>query len=225
MTYATLAFGRVKYFLYNVGDARLEKFSSHDDAREFFSRTVDAPWKAYREATTARETEREKFIDRSKVRTWYQIQQATGGRGKPPRPRMPIDEVDVDGQTYQVPPSTANDFIRAEFDRRYPATKKPAGEAPNWPSWSTAADPKEVRTWAAYFIGPDGSSAIELPSDMSWDWGFPIQEALRQLNRLEQAGWKIVQVSEDHGLYTGADAANEAYLTRVRYLLHNPAPL
>lgn len=65
-------------------------------------------------------------------------------------------------------------------------------------------------------------TAIELPADMVWDWGYPVAAALAELDRLESQGWKIIHVSEDHGLYQGADANDEAYLTRVRYLLHRP---
>jgi hypothetical protein len=78
---------------------------------------------------------------------------------------------------------------------------------------------KEVRTWQAEFVGPDGTSPITLGTE---GWAFPVSIALQELNKLERQGWKIVHVSEDHGLYQGVDTADEAYLTRVRYLLHNP---
>jgi hypothetical protein len=69
-----------------------------------------------------------------------------------------------------------------------------------------------------------GVTQTSVDDNLRRDWGFPLIEALRELNRLEEQGWKIVHVSEDHGLYQGADTADEAYLTRVRYLLHTSQP-
>jgi hypothetical protein len=75
------------------------------------------------------------------------------------------------------------------------------------------------RGWTAEFI----SGATKTPVDLTgvlWDtWGFPVATAMTLLDGLAAEGWRLLHVSEDHGLYSGADAANEAYLTRTRYLL------
>ncbi len=40
-----------------------------------------------------------------------------------------------------------------------------------------------------------------------------------EIGRARHEDRRLTHVSEDHGLYNGADAPNEAYLARVRYLL------
>ena len=220
MTYATLAFGRVKYTVFVVAGEQRETFERHE-AEQYFIQEIRQPWQSHRNAESKRMEAEKAFRNRTTIRSWWDIKGSTGGLFKPSRPAEPIDEVTLDGQVFQVEAGKAQDFINAEASRRFPAIVPPSTEeAWNFESWYEGTK-REVRQWRAELISLNGASEISLGEILRPDWGFPISEALRELDRLEKQGWRIVHVSEDHGLYAGADVPDEAYLTRVRYLLHN----
>jgi hypothetical protein len=167
VTYATLAFRRVRYKVFEVAGERREKFE-YGEAKEYFDKEIEQPWQAYLYTEARRSKAEQAFRNRVEIRHWQEIERSTGGPFKP----------------YQ-------------------------------------GIQKEIREWRAEFIVPAEVSEIPIENAPRRGWGFPITEALRELDRLEKQGWRIVHVSEDHGLYAGADTTDEAYLTRVRYLLRN----
>jgi hypothetical protein len=84
-----------------------------------------------------------------------------------------------------------------------------------WPKHST-----QVRTWYAEWLCARGTEPVDLDANVTaGHWGYPVMEAMQLLERYAGQGWHLVGVSEDHGLYTGVDAPQETFLTRVRYLL------
>lgn len=73
--------------------------------------------------------------------------------------------------------------------------------------------------WKANLIQDGESQELAWPF-LTMDHGAPLQWITQVLNEYEQQGWSLVQVTEDHGLYRREDGLNEAYLNRIRYLLH-----
>jgi hypothetical protein len=220
VTYATLAFRRVRYKVFEVAGERREKFE-YGEAKEYFDKEIEQPWQAYLYTEARRSKVEQAFRNRVEIRHWQEIERSTGGLFKPPRPTKPVDEVILNGQVVQVEPGKAEDFVDAEARRRFPVQEPPSvGQASNFEQWYQGIQ-KEIREWRAEFIVPAEVAEIPIENAPRRGWGFPITEALRELDRLEKQGWRIVHVSEDHGLYAGADTTDEAYLTRVRYLLHN----
>lgn len=143
--------------------------------------------------------------------------------------------VDEDGATRRLTAEEA----REQFDTLTPAqrgvgqeNKVPTTVFDHWwkglPDAPTAsfrpAGAVKVLTWKAELITAEGTVPIDLGRPVNTtDAGYPIQVAMRLLERLAADGWRLMHVSEDHGLYRGADAPYEAYLTRVRYVLARSA--
>ena len=84
----------------------------------------------------------------------------------------------------------------------------------------TAAE--SIRTWRATMFWPEKSEHIPTPENLDWEYGIPSSWIVVELSRLELDGWTVLHTSEDHGLYTGADALDESFATRVKFLLHRP---
>jgi hypothetical protein len=106
--------------------------------------------------------------------------------------------------------------LETQAQRLFPDPVKTAPES--FETW-WARRKASRRSWLAEFVTSKESKNLPLDDNLDWKWGYPISAALGLLNDLQELGWSLRHVSEDHGLYVGADAAEEAYLTRVRYLL------
>jgi hypothetical protein len=79
-------------------------------------------------------------------------------------------------------------------------------------------DPR--RDWQAELVHGDGQCEPQNlgESSSSW-WGAPLVGIAALLDDLTSQGWQLLHVSEDRGLYSGADVGEESYPTRQRYLL------
>lgn len=222
MTFATLVFGRVKVQVIAVTQDGAEREFEPEEAADYFDRSILAPWRAYDSEIDKVRARRADLKAHCVVRThaqamaeWNAGPRRFGAvKGSPPGP---YDEITVDGRTLRVDAGSVADFIDKEALRKYPDPTKPSTQRPEFEQWSRG-NTKEKRTWRAELVTGAGGTPVEL-GKLEWQWGYPIAAALRELDRLEKQGWKLVHVSEDHGLYSGADTNDEAYLTRVRYLL------
>ena len=214
MTYGTLVFGRTTYNADAVESNDSTVYLTEPEAEKYFEReTRDGGSPEYKATLATLRQARQAFIASAKVRTSVEVHREMGGLRKT---RVFVDEVRVGGQTYQVDSGTADDFIYEAARARYPEPKRP--DPPNYVDW-WMNNRTSHRTWKVEFVTTGGVENIELGRSLDSSWGFPIMRALAELERLQQDGWTLVHVSEDHGLYSGADAATEAYLSRVRYLL------
>jgi hypothetical protein len=127
-----------------------------------------------------------------------------------------VVQVTLDGTVHQVASDTVERFIQKEANSRYPDPSKPTVVAfANWFQQHS----EERRVWRAWFITADATEPVVGEIDAFGGQGFPMREAMRELDKRKQQGWQLVHVSEDHGLYSGADTPDEAYLARVRYLV------
>jgi hypothetical protein len=226
MTYATLAFGRVKFRVLTVSLDGQEQELNREQAAEYYERTVTRPQTdAYEQQLADQRAKAQEFVGAAKVRTYeqarreYEAAPRRFGMKQGTEPE-PFDEVTLDGRLRKVPPGTAQEFLQQEASRRFPEpTGPPLTVSSSFSAWFQQ-NSKEKRTWRAELITRDARQVLDLGRNLRWQEGFVVESAMRELDRLEREGWTLVHVSEDHGLYAGADAVDEAYLTRVRYLLH-----
>lgn len=222
MKHATLVIGRVKYPVVTVTDNDESRELAAEEAKEYFSRVILASRNTYDKERRAVHAQRAAFKAACDVRTYqqaldeYNSQPRKFGitRGAPPGRN---DEITIEGRIHKVPAGTAEKFITEEMNRRHPEPEPPAEEWATFDYWFNQKS-TEKRTWKAEFITGLHSEALKFDA-LTWSWGYPVAAAMNELDRLTQDGWKLVHVSEDHGLYAGADVSDEAFLTRVRYLL------
>ncbi len=226
MTFGTLIFGRVRFDVVTVTDESGTSELDADRAKIYYENVVMAPWRDFETVVATRQKAVAKFIESATVHSYEEAVREWDagprrlGFHKGPAPD-PVDHVHIGDEAHQVPAGTAQDFLREEAARRFPDPPTPDKPA-KYAIWFSRKK-HQTRTWQASFVTDTDERPIDLESPLSWAWGFPIAASLRELNRLEREGWTLVHVSEDHGLYAGADATDEAYLTRVRYLLSRPA--
>jgi hypothetical protein len=130
--------------------------------------------------------------------------------------RLSYDVVEIvaDGKTIELTESQARDY-----HAKLPAPKPGYAPTPPFDPWWKYQEKKRYRVWVAELITAAGTTPVDIGDAVRGRWGFPVQAAMRLLEQLGNEGWRLVHVSEDHGLYNGADARDEAYLARVRYLL------
>jgi hypothetical protein len=205
MAYATLVFSRIKYEIAEVEEDDRTHQLTKDAAEKYYELHVSAAWKRQQAALA------------DLIKEWKQ-KAVVRDRGR----RAYYQEVVINGEVFQSQPGQADQVIVRQATQRFVQEHGELGNPPlPFPQWFLTRR-KEVRSWRAEMVTASDRTAIELPADLAWDWGYPVAAALAELDRLEIEGWKITHVSEDHGLYQGADATEEAFLTRVRYLLHRP---
>lgn len=84
--------------------------------------------------------------------------------------------------------------------------------------WRKEASATEERGWQAVWFGAGGEQTLQFPS-LASRFGVPAEAMVSALNRYSAEGWRLVNVSEDRGVYRGADTFDEAYVSRIRYLL------
>jgi hypothetical protein len=82
---------------------------------------------------------------------------------------------------------------------------------------ATNGGAEKVVVWAAGLY-LDGEYKA-LPAFQYWTFGLPIEAVLKVLNELAAAGWSVVHVSEDRGLYAGVTNQTDSWVTKARYLL------
>jgi hypothetical protein len=85
-------------------------------------------------------------------------------------------------------------------------------------AWLSEATVTEERGWEAAWCDSTGQSRLDVTLD-TWYWGVPGPAIVTLLDKYGGEGWKVAHVSEDRGVYRGADVLEESYITRVRYLL------
>jgi hypothetical protein len=95
------------------------------------------------------------------------------------------------------------DLYRSEIDESTPI---PVGQV------------QEVRGWLGYFNDATGSRQLTELVETSLG-GIPATEITDSLDVLSRLGWQVESVTEDKGLYSGADAPREAGPVTVRILL------
>jgi hypothetical protein len=210
--YATLVVGRVKYdaVLMTVAGERLELRRA--EASDEYERSVVRPlldeFKSRLQAARRARAELERSaVIREEV-------EVVGERIGLRHVRYFADEVDIGDETFEVDPGTAKELITEVAEERHPDPEKPDVES--FDAWFKR-EAKTIRTWRAELLTGEGVEPIDLPVDVRW--GYPVQGVMQILDELAREGWNLVHVSEDRGIYQGADAPEEAFLTRVRYLL------
>ena len=107
----------------------------------------------------------------------------------------------------------------AAWDRSHPAPRA----STSYDDWLAHFAEETVRTWRCELVHGDGRREQPDVVDQEWSWwGAPLVMIGAVLDRLADEGWSLVHVSEDRGLYVGADVQEESYPTRFRYLLTRP---
>lgn len=171
---------------------------------------------AHRQRTAEWNEHRQRWIDQLSLET---VETLTRGHGKRRAPtKYYVDRVTFpDGGVEEFFQSNTKGEIEARYTRDHPLPRRPSARqdaAPHaaLPTW------RAERTWRAELFLPTGRQALPM-RPLSWPYGFPMEEVMNVLNDLAQDGWSVLHVSEDRGLYTGADTPTDSGLTSVRYLL------
>jgi hypothetical protein len=209
MTYATLAFRRLRYTGIKVTEGGRTRYIGKEAAEEHYTREVTEP----AEQDYQRELAEQRRARADFVRT--AMTHEPPATRKERKAREGTDRVTLADTTCDVPTGTAQRFIREQADDRYPDPQKPVPRDFN--SWYQQRA-QERRVWQGWFLTADAHEQVTEEVG-GGNHGFPMQDAMRELDKRQKEGWRLVHVSEDHGLYQGVDATDEAYLTRVRYLL------
>jgi hypothetical protein len=216
MSYATLIVGRVRYKAIQVTEeTETTRYLTELDAREMYEKDVVQPIiDLHNQALAEHEAALKKFDESVKVNEGVEVRRDTGGFRKT---TAVVDEVFIGRSRHEVEVGRGLRFVAREREKLNPIPQK--GTVVACEAWfkSKAMD---HRTWRADIVLSSGTTPVQLPEPLDWFWGFPSASVNKLLEDLELDGWKLVQVSEDHGLYAGTDAPNESFPSRVRYLLH-----
>lgn len=122
-----------------------------------------------------------------------------------------FDEVSIDGVVQRVAAGSGEVFVAKEAERRFPMLLVEVKDA-------ISVEP-EKRSWKSRLITSTETIQIPEPDGLSWSDGAPSTWIAEKLDSFSKSGWNLIHVSEDHGLYQGADVPNESYPTRIRFLL------
>ncbi len=126
-----------------------------------------------------------------------------------------------DGSTREGPTADISTMLEEECVRLYGEEPYVPTQEQDYDTWlvETGAVGIEQRVWVGIVIEPDGSEREFEEGLEEWRFGAPLAGINGELNRLAAAGWVVVSVSEDKGLYLGSDSRDESYPARIRYLL------
>ena len=218
MQFATLIVGRVRFEAVEVTSDGHLTLLEKSEAQQYYEEEIEAPLRAAYQAAKEEAAERQRtFIHHAVVNEALEVKRDTGRLMKE---KMHIDEVQIGDQIFEVQAGNGREFVEIEAKRNIPDPDPP--DIPAYSSWYDS-NKRDVRTWRVELHTAEGSVPLSFDAG-NWSWGYPIQGALSLLDQLDSDGWQVLHISEDHGLYRGADAQDESYPTRVRYLLRRPAP-
>jgi hypothetical protein len=114
-----------------------------------------------------------------------------------------------------IPVTKAHD---SEYARRAWSQKNPTWNLDAVNAWTSQATVTEERSWETRWYDASGGRSVDA-NLTNWRDGFPAEGIIALLDSYATEGWEVLHVSEDKGVYRGADALDEAYPARVRYLL------
>lgn len=126
----------------------------------------------------------------------------------------------ADGSTVECTPAKVSSELRKRCALQN--GKRPEiHRAESFQSWKqeSRAVAVEFRGWGGTAYLPDGATERFSEDLGDWVYGAPLAGITRALNHFADEGWAVVSSSEDKGLYQGADARDESYPSRIRYLL------
>lgn len=219
MTYATLVVGRVKFRAVTITDGAGTRYASKEspEAQDLYdSKGDEAADQQHQKALEEHYKKLAAFDASVRIDTNVKELRDTGGLRKK---EVVFDRVTVvPERALELEAGTGAGYIAKRRAESFPKPVRPQRQT--FDTWF-ANEAELVRTWQAVFYTADQQTPLAVPEDSDYSWGFPIAFALGVLGRLAGEGWRLVHVSEDRGLYNGADAPDESYPTRVRYLLQH----
>jgi hypothetical protein len=120
-----------------------------------------------------------------------------------------------DGRALELYPEEADEEIARRFVTEH---RKPSSSTLTFEEWAERAAPtSRWRTeWRATYFADGMSRDLTVEAD-EWIYGAPLEAILNILNALGAAGWKLMTVTEDKGVYSGVESANSAAPVRLRY--------
>lgn len=214
MSHATLTFSWLPHEQVIVTSDGHTMGIRENDARDYhLSHVVIGTQQANLDNRESTHQAREAF--RSLATVQENVERSRPAAGQATRKYM-IDLVTIGEQALEISPGEGMAYIREETRRRYP--EPPDVVPPDFDTWWTD-NKADSNGWECAFVTAAVSSSIAIGGAISVDPEYPLQTAMAQLDRLEREGWRVLQVSEDRGLSTGLDGAEEARVIRVRYLL------
>lgn len=156
------------------------------------------------------------------LRTWKSGCRVDEGKGRiHGGPRVEVSNITYpNGKRVTVERHRADDAITTEFTELYPRplpTENRLNVA--YGDWVKGTSSKNVRSWTAGLVEGDRETEIEIGVPQTWPCGMPAREIVQQLDVLAADGWKLINVSEDRGIYRGEDARTDSSPTTIRYLL------
>jgi len=210
MIHATLTFSQVALWAVEVTDR--DGRTSHLEepaARADFEQTP--AWLTYAEKVEAQRVRRREFEQSADVQRDVVVRRDTGGILKS---RVTVDFVRFGKDRHEVKAGGGASFVRRHALEVYPELT----ETPDPFEQCYAAHRRTYYTWRAALITASDTEPVVLdlePRPRAFEAGFPTQAAMRELDRLAEEGWRLLQVSEDHGPVE----QTQAQVVRVRYLL------
>ena len=122
-----------------------------------------------------------------------------------------------DGSSTECRAHDCDSRIEGAFRKTHGAPPVPS-QPQQW-RYDSGAKVEERRGWIAIAYRPDGEEE-QLNIDLSdWRGGVPLRGIAQTMNRFSADGWTVISTFEDKGLYRGADAQDESYPARMRFLL------
>jgi hypothetical protein len=127
-----------------------------------------------------------------------------------------------DGRALELYPEEADEEIARRFVAEH---RKPSPSTLTFEEWAQAvgASSRWRTEWRATFFADGMTRDLQVLAE-EWVYGAPLEAILNVLNALGAAGWKLVTVTEDKGVYSGVESANSAAPVRLRYTLMRSRP-
>lgn len=215
--YATVAIGRVQLDVYKLPSG--DQVRCHPGGTTELSMWWIENQKPLEDARSAERREWERAVEAQLAGVTIRLVQRIAAN------RYSTEEFDQvtfsDGTTLKAPVGKGHESARKHVEARLTTPERPV----EFDAWRRKLRKDILRTWQAHLFVRGTTSPLAFDEEKyGWSYGYPITFAQEQLNTMAASGWSVVHVSEDHGLYKGTDASDEAYPARVRYLLVREVP-
>lgn len=203
--YGYLAFERVHGGIVTLPDEEPQLFEDYAEAGRAWQKWVQEV--ALPKAQQKVDEDRQAFIEGCELR-----ERKIKEPGLLTPDRIVEEAHDADGRSLGNVAQGGFDAVVEEAARE----KFPDPDVHNLPYGDQVGN-KQIVVWAVglYLNGEHK----RLPAFTNWEFGFPIDGALKILNQLAAEGWSVANVSEDRGIYKGQTNQTDSWVTKARYLL------
>lgn len=138
--------------------------------------------------------------------------------GRLVKDKVSVDVVTIDGASKELDKGKLQEYLRLQAERRFPEPAAPE-PVPAFHSWWDGKKPDDVRYWGATWLEAEGAKDLG-HFILSWSvGGFPVAEAMAELDKAAADGWDLLHISEANGIFKGVHSTTAVAPEMVRYLL------